>query len=414
MSILARTARPARALTLRVLGTCLVASLALGACARHGKHTTAQINLATQRMAELKSATEYQMANQAFLAGDLDKALKHVNFSLELNPGIAKTHVLKGRVLLEMSKIEESSASLQQAASIDASNVDAAYYQGLLAERIDRKEEALAHYTRANELDATNPQYAIAAAEMLVALGRSDEAHAFLTDRREQFDHSAGVRQTLGHIALLRNDATTAARLFSEARLLAPDDTSIVEDLIRAQIATGDFGQAEFNLARLLAAPRNKDRRDLLQMRARCLVQIERPVEARDILLALTRDDAAAADPQTWIFLGQTAVALRDMPRVRLASTRAIALAPRNADGYVLRAIYQKNSGNPEAAEATLQEAVRLNPTCENLILLGLTQQELGKATDAAATFKAAAAADPTDPRAEKLLAAFGSQDVTP
>jgi len=409
-----RTARSSRALALRVLGTCLVASLTLGACARHGKHTTAQINLATQRMAELKSATEYQMANQAFLAGDLPKALKHVTFSLELNPEIAKTHILKGRVLLEMSKIDESSLSLQKAASIDASNVDAAYFQGLLAERIDRKEEALTHYTHANTLDPTNPQYAIAAAEMLVALGRADEAQTFLTDRREQFDHSAGVRQILGHIAMLRNDATTASRLFSEARLLAPDDTTIVEDLIRAQIATGDFGQAEFNLARLLAAPRNKDRRDLLQMRARCLVQIERPVEARDLLLALTRDDAAAADPQTWIFLGQTAVALRDMPRVRLASTRAIALAPKNADGYVLRALYQRNSGNPEAAEATLKEAVRLDPSCENLILLGLTQQELGKATDAAATFRAAAAADPADPRAEKLLAAFGTQDVTP
>lgn len=409
-----RTARSSRALALRVLGTCLIASLTLAACARHGKHTTAQINLATQRMAELKSATEYQIANQAFLAGDLAKALKHVTFSLELNPGIAKTHILKGRVLLEMSKIEEASVSLQKAASIDPSNVDAAYFQGLLAERIDRKEDALTHYTRANTLDATNPQYAIAAAEMLVALGRSDEAQTFLTDRREQFDHSAGVRQTLGHIAMLRNDAATAARLFSEARLLAPDDTTIVEDLIRAQIATREFGQAEFNLARLMAAPKNKDRRDLLQMRARCLVQIDRPVEARDILLALTRDDAAAADPQTWVFLGQTAVTLRDMPRVRLASTRAIALAPRDADGYVLRAIYQKNSGNPEAAEATLKEAVRLNPTCENLILLGLTQQELGKSADASSSFLAAVAADPSDTRAEKLLAAFGSQDVTP
>ena len=55
-------------------------------------------------------------------------------------------------------------------------------------------------------------------------LFRSNEAQA-------NFPSSAGVRQTLGHIAMMKNDVKRAAELFNEARLLAPDDNGILEDL---------------------------------------------------------------------------------------------------------------------------------------------------------------------------------------
>jgi Flp pilus assembly protein TadD len=392
-----------------VLGTAVAAASLLAApgCGRHGKHTQAHINLAQKRMAELKSATEYQMANQAFLAGDLPKALKHVDFAIELNPQIAKSHVLRGRVLLEMSRIEDSQAALTKAATLDEKNVEARYYQGLLAERIDRKEEALSRYLEAHELDGSSPQYAIAAAEMMISLGRVDEADTFLRTKRQGFDHSAGVKQTLGHIAMLKNDSAAAAALFGEARLLAPDDRLIVEDLIRAQIATGEFGQAEYHLSRLLKAKDYEGRRDMQMMRARCLMQLDRPVEARDILVTLSNDPAAAAEAETWIFLGQVSVVLRDTGRVRLAAARAIALAPTRADGYVLRAMHLRTAGNPAGAEEALVKAVSLEGTCENYILLGLTQQELNKPEAARASFEKAVAANPTDATAGRLLAAF-------
>jgi tetratricopeptide (TPR) repeat protein len=408
--------RPASAT--RVLGTALVALALAGlmpACAglSHGRHTQAQVNAAQKRMAQLKSATEYQMANQAFLAGDLPKALKHANFCIELNPEVPKSHVLKGRVLLEMSRIEESAASLAQAQKLDPKNVDAAYYQGLLAERIDRKDAALESYLRAGELDPANAQYAIAAAEMMISLGRTDEAEAYLTARQVNFDHSAGVKQTLGHIAMLREDPATAARLFGEARLLAPDDHVIIEDLIRAQIATGDFGQAEYHIGRLLSNLDYKERRDLQMMRARCLVQLDRPVEAREILVELSKNPAAAAEVETWVFLGQISVVLRDIPRVRLSASRAIALAPTRPEGYVLKAMHLRSTGNPAGAEAALKTAIGIDPSCENYVLLGLVQQDLNRPEDARRSFELAVLANPSDATAGRLLAAFAAPQPT-
>lgn len=391
----------------RVLGQAVLCAAVLVGCTGHGKHTQAQLNLAQQRMAEMKSATEYQMGYQAYLAGDLDKALKHAQYSVELNPKIAKTHVLKGRILLEMSRINDAAAALREAQSIDIANVDSWYYLGVLAERIDRKDDALANYSKANELDVSNPQYAIAAAEMLIGLGRTDEAEAFLASRREHFQHSAGVRQTLGHIAMLKNDPAAAATLFGDARLLAPDDQSILEDLIRAQIATAQFGQAEANLARLLTSKDNKDRRDLLHMRARCLLQVERPVEARDILLALTKDAHGASDVEAWIALGQVSATLRDAPRLKLCAARVCALAPARPEGYVLRGISARLAKNYEAAEAGFVQAIKIDPSCENYVLLGLVLQDQNKLEQARASFEAAVKANPADESATKLLAAF-------
>ncbi len=100
--------------------------------------------------------------------------------------------------------------------------MDAQYYQGVIAERVDRKDEALTRYTKAAELDGTNPQYAVAAAEMMIDLGRVKDAERYLLERRAAFDNNAGVRQLLGHLALINGQADKAVELLNEARLLAP------------------------------------------------------------------------------------------------------------------------------------------------------------------------------------------------
>lgn len=389
-----------------ILGTGLALASLLGACGTNGAFTSEGTNLAKEKMAQLKSATEWQMAQQAFLAGDLPKALKHVNVSIELNDKVVKSFVLRGRILMEQGNLDAASASLAQAETMNASDVDTWYYQGILAERIDRKEEALRRYTGANERDPANPQYAIAAAEMLMAMNRLDDAEKFLHDRLDKFDHAPGVKQTLGHIAMLRNQPADAVPLFNEARLLAPDDQAIIEDLIRAQIATRQFGQAEGNLSRILTNKANEGRRDLLHARAKCLIELDRPVEARDILVKLTSDTAGNTDTDAWLELGQVCYQLRDQQRLRTASGRAIALAPTKPDGYVLRALYLRQNGDNPGAIDYLRRALNIEQTPETYILLGLVQRDMQKIADARGNFMMALKLDPNNQDATRLLAA--------
>ena len=223
--------------TLR-LGMTAAALVALAGCSGHGKYTQDEQNRAEAALAAIKSGTEWDMAQQAFLGGDLEKALKKIDQSLAINESVAKSHSLKGRILFEMGELDQAIESFERAEALDPNYVEAHYYQGVLFERIMRREEALAKYQRCIELDDTNPQYAIAAAEVMIDTGRPDEAKEFLLSLGTTFEHHAGVAQTLGHIEMMQGDDSAAAEYFSQARLLAPEDQSILEDLIRAQVAT--------------------------------------------------------------------------------------------------------------------------------------------------------------------------------
>ncbi len=387
-------------------GLALMAIVATG-CMGQSKDNKAHATAAKIKMEGLKAASEFKMGEQAFLAGDLHKALKHTEISMSLNDKVAKTYVLFGRIKMEMGDVEGASDALAQAQKIDAKSVDAEYYEGILAERIDRRDEALGHYQAACELDGSNPQYAIAAAEMMIEAGEIEKAETFLLGRRNTFDHNAGIRQTIGHIEMMKGDTRQAAAIYSEAHLLAPDDQSITEDLIRAQIATEKYAEAEYNLSRLLTGKENKNRRDLLQMRAACQVRLDRPVEARQILMALTSGQEGAADVDAWINLGEISYQLHDINHLKQAANRVTAIAPERPEGYILRALLLRKTGDLEGARASAQTAISLKQSADSFVLLGMIDQDLSHNEDARKSYAAALRENPKDPNAGRLLNAL-------
>jgi tetratricopeptide (TPR) repeat protein len=374
----------------------VLAMLAAAGCAGNGKYTSEHKVRSHERVAGMKAANEFEQARQAFLVGDLDKALRAVDRSITIHPGVARSHVLRGRIMLEQSNMELSIQSLMKAEEIEPENVEAQYYLGLVHERYSQPQEALARFRKAAELEPSNAQYALATAETMVDLGMVDEAEKFLTNGSLAFKHNAGIRQTLGHIAMIRGDHARAVELFSEARLLAPDDWVVLEDLVQAQIAAGAYADAEFNLSRLLNVSENKERRDLRQMRARCLTKVDRPLEAREILIQLTGDAAGQKDVESWIELGNVCFVLRDMNRVRQAAARIVALAPNRPEGYMLRSLMQRRNGDLAAALESAERAVeRRGTNVEPLLLRGLVLKDLGRETEARASFSMAARENP-------------------
>ena len=70
-----------------------------------------------------------------------------------------------------------------------------------------------------------------------------------------------------------------------------------------------------------------------MHLRAKCLLQMERPVDARDLLLKVTAESSGTADTDAWIELGQVSYILQDFPKVRSAAGRVIVLAPTRPEG---------------------------------------------------------------------------------
>lgn len=403
-SALAATSRtPAALAAVAIAALCLYA----GGCGSHGEYTRDGVDAAKLKMATLKSGVHYQMAHQQFMAGDLEKARRTIETSLNVVPNYAPSHVLKGRIYLESGELETARQSLLVAESIDKANVDAQYYLGVSYERFGQYEPALLRYTAAADLDRANPQYTVAASEMLVSLGRPEEAKAMLLAARSDYAHNAAIAQSLGQLCTLRGESQEAVTHFANARSLAPEDLVVLEQLARAQANVGQYAEAEANLSRLLltdvprqssaepsyAKVRDKEparapRRDLQALRARCLVGMDRLAEARQILVELATDPAGSRDLYTWTQLGHVAARLDDTVRLRQAAARLIAMAPQRHEGHTFRAIAQRNSGEFAAALNTADQAISLAGTDVSPLLvkasIQLKQQQLAFAQQTA------------------------------
>jgi tetratricopeptide (TPR) repeat protein len=344
-----------------------------------GKYTKEGKSLAENRLNAFKAASEYQMSSQALEGGDLNKALKHCDKAIELNPKIARTWVLRGRVMLERNDLQACADSLERATTLDDTFVDAHYFKGLLAERISNKADALKHYGRAAELDPNNAQYALATAEMMIDTNEIDAAEQYLLARQERFRHTPGVHQALGHIQALRGNSDKAEEYLTQARILAPEEPELLEDLARVQ----------FNNSK--------------HMKAKCLMSLDRATDARTILVDLTRSDEGASDVDAWISLGQVAYTLKDTARLRQSFARSIALAPDRAEGYVLKGLHLRRLGDLPAAELEFQKAIERQPDAESLVMLGIAQAKQGKLSQAQESFKLASEQDPSDEIAARL-----------
>lgn len=398
--------------TRTMIVTALLCGAGLSGCnGMKGQYTSQFREESAQRMAQMKAATEFDMAQQQFLAGDLDKARRSIENSISMNDKVARSHVLHGRIMIEQGALESALAAFEKALDIDTEHAEAHYYKGFVFERFNQFENALEAYDAALTAEPTNGQYLLASAEMLIDQGRADEAEQRLLSARKDFAHNAGVRQTLGHIASLRGEHELAAEYYGEAVLLAPDDASLTEDLARAQFAARRFSEAESSIRRALRGEGTAARTDLKLLRARCFVELNKPVEAREMLLQIVQSEDGQQDASAWVELGNVALVLNDWARVREAGRRATAIAPESADGYILTAMWQREQKQLAQAIATLRQAVHRDATdAKAAKFAALIFSEMGRDKDAAQALAVAVERDPADAQSRQLLDGMNRQ----
>lgn len=395
--------------------TCVSLAISAGGCngISQGQFTKAGASAAQDRMNAIKTNVEMDTAQRQFMGGDLDKAQRSIERVIIANPTAVSAYVLRGRIFLEKGEYETAMESLLHAEKIDAKNIDVQYYLGIVAERQSRLEEALTRYTTCNELDASKPQYLIAAAEMMIQLGRTEEGEALLRDNMDRFVGSASIRHTLGQLELVRGNWTSAMDLLSQARMLQPNDQMILEDLARAQVAAGKWGHAELNLQALLRDPANADRTDLKMLQARCLAAMERLAEARTLMGDVLNGERHAADVQAWITYGHICARLEDPVRLRQAVSRIITLAPERPEGYALRAMLLRMANNPVAALQSIDRAITIQPNDPNQwVIRGLIQAEAGQFDLSQQSLSNALRLDPANANAKMMITVLAQLDT--
>lgn len=364
-----------------------------------GKEARIQANARVNLMG---AQIHYDQAQQTFRSGQFDRAMREINHAIARYPERGEYYLLKGRIELETHQLEAALKSLNMALEKNDQLADAHYYAGIVFQRWSDDEEAYNRYSNAAELDPSNVQYLLAAAESLIALGKFADARELIEPRVAYFEHNAALRQLQAQIALFEGDPEQAAMLYSQARLLNPDDDLLLEELIWAQYAAGMYGRCHDNI-KFLQGKLPQQRPDLMHLEARCLAMMSRGIEARDVYMQLTR--LRPADPVIWVELGTLAWELGDYRRVAMCSVQMIALAPHRYEGYMLKGVNERHRGRLDEAVTLFREATSRAPDVAlPHLLLGQTLEQIGKPKEALLAYQNAIAAEPGSPEALELL----------
>ncbi len=388
---------------------------------------------AGERIAAFSAGATYQQSRQELIAGRFDRAIASAERAIAAQPDMPEYRIIKGRALLESDRLELAEESFVDAieaagrsvAAIEASVVareqadgrplegiarerielqarsvrrieaEAWYYLGIVRQQWNRIEEAAEDYHAAHELDPQPIEYLVAAAEMLLDLGRGQEVDALVEPVLDRHQGDPSLVVLLARAAMLRDEPVVAAARYAEARLLRPEDTLLTEEYIRATFEAG-LHEDCLHAIRTHAASYEKARPDLLKIEARCHATLGRPERADAVYRELVR--VAPNDPDAWVESGAIAWELGEFSRLDLCGVRLGRLAPERWESPAYRGLAAEAAERWDEAESFLKRAATLGEDdAMPHLLLARFLEHRGDAAGAEAAWRRAVAIAPEE-----------------
>lgn len=309
---------------------------------------------ANDRFDRANTQVVYDQAKQALATGQFETALTHIDRAIERYPSESSYLVLRGRILLEQRRMHQAKESLDRAVEVDAKNAEAQYFLGVLAQRCDDPAAARVHYDKALELDSKNLQFLACCAEMRLAGGDPVGARELIEQSAPSFDYNPVLQQLRASCLSMEGRTAEAADVMALAFSRNPTDAGLAEDLVFALFDAGEWSEClmKFDEPVLAAA---RQRPDLVRMRARCLIMLNRPVEARDLLLS--RAPGGEPPVEYLVALGYASWAAGDWARLGTCGEQLVSAHPRLAEGYLFLGALERERGNLVASDRWLEQA---------------------------------------------------------
>lgn len=359
----------------------------------------------------VKSSIAIQMAEDQFNAGQLGLAQKTIEDAMVKDMENPELWLMGGRIALEKSELETAFQRLAKAVEYgeerdnysQKKKAEPHYFQGIIDQRWQRYDSAIAKYTLAYERDPENVAYFLAKVEMLVQLDKLNEATNELESKTTYFDQNATVRALLGHVYRKQANHEKAALWFKQASMLAPEDMKLKEEVARSQVAVGRYDEASRGLNELIRSDYGAKRTDLHRLLAECYVKAGKLHEAKERYNELTNLDRTST--HDWSKLGELSYRLGDEGTALQAANRLINLAPDDHRGYLLAGMVWNKRDRLDRALSMFDRAAELAPNDTTpLILRGIALQKNQRPTAAADAYKQALSLDPENKRAQHLL----------
>lgn len=332
----------------------IVAITTLSACGGPSYRGIEMRQAANDRFNRTNARVVYDQARQALATGQFESALAQIDRAIERYPKDGSFLVLRGRILIEQRRMHQAKQTLDRAIEVDPKNAEAYYFLGVLAQRCDDPEGALENYTKARELDPKNLQYIACCAELKLAAGRATEARELIEKSASSFQFNPVLQQIRAACLSMEGRREEAAHVMEQAFARDPDSPLLAEDLAHALFDAGEWAECLRTLDLAVLAP-NRNRGDMIRMRARCLLMLSRAVEARDLLLL----HAPPGQPpvEHLVTLGYAAWLAGDWGRVASCGEVLVASHPRLSEGYLFLGAVERERGNLQASERWLEQA---------------------------------------------------------
>ncbi|MFT3785253.1 MAG: tetratricopeptide repeat protein [Tepidisphaeraceae bacterium] len=360
--------------------------------------------VATQEWNGARAAVLFSLANDQYKTGNLETSRKSIDEALALDPKNPNILLMSARLDVEQGKLERAQDTLKQAQAIDGKNADMDYLLGVINQRWQRIQQAHDCYAQAVEKKPDDLAYLLAQAEMLVELRREEDAIKLLSDRVIYFEHSGAIRDALAQLLEQRGDLPKAIDYYRQASVLEMDDDAIRERLGLALYRSGQWSDALSQLTRLLKKEANAGRTDLMVAAAECELALGKSFEARERFERASY--AQASNVGAWQGAAKASIRLGDLRRAELAASKAVALAPTDAQTHLLLGLVRMKQRQLEPAMASFRRASELDPRDPvSLCMMGMLLEQGGELDDAIALYGKAATLSPKDELAGRLLA---------
>lgn len=349
---------------LRAAACSLAAAVLLAPGCGESAHSQQVRREARDRYDRAGAQIAYDQSRQAFQSGQFEQALGHVDRAIARFPKESSYHLLRGRILHEMTRVDDAHQAFATSAELDPSKPEPHYFMGILHQRWRENERAAESYRKAMELDPTKLHFAAARIEVLTLSGRLDEADAQLTAIERRFEFSPIIDRLRADVHKMRGDDEACAQMLERAAVRDTSSPELLEELAFARYSKGDWHGALAVLDDPALASRAA-RPDLVRLRARNLILAGRAAEARDVLLAIRGD----GDPEgrTSLLLGHACWRTGDWGRVRECGEDLVKRRPEIADGYMFLGASAGAMGRLDDSLAMLEQAVAREPERESV-----------------------------------------------
>jgi tetratricopeptide (TPR) repeat protein len=365
---------------------------------------------AVRQWNDARSAVLVGLAGDQYQNANFEKSRSTIDQALRLSPENPTARLLSAKLYIEAGSLEAAERELMVASQSDSTAAESQYLMGVVYQRWQQPQRALECYQHACDKSPAELAYVMAKAEMLVAMGRRDEALTMLQAKVAYFEHSGEIRDEVGLLLVQEGRYPEAIEMLCRAGILAPDDLTIREHLAMAQFYAKRFAESGELLSALLASGKCDHRPDLQITLGECQLQTARPDEA--VQSFQQASETMPGSTGVWLGLARAELELNNFKRAEFAVRRCLALDDAGSQAHLLMGYVMLRQNRLDDAYASFVRASQLDqndtvPIC----MIGLTLNRLGRSHDAAACYQRALKLNPGDDMASQLLARIDVQN---